>query len=155
MARNVASSDWECVGVAQVGGAAILAAGLYCFEFRSQGANYRGKLLFVGGGLGAGGSLGGGVAPSPADFASHQYPNLWTPLNCRRPFSADELHLAYAALATIGAAAAYGYAITRITAGWVTPLFTDQDVSGWGTGLGVTAAMMPGIWREIGHSEYY
>lgn len=156
MSANQSSADWSCVGVAQVGGGFGVAAGIYCFEFRSLSANFRGTYLFVGGGLGVGGSLGGGVAPSPGDFVNHdQVPDLWTPLVCRRPFSGDDLDKAYAALTTLGVGAAYGYAVTSISAGWVDPLFTDQNVSGWGTGVGVAGAMMPGVWIRIGMSDYY
>lgn len=152
---TVPATDWECVGVAQVGGAVVIAAGVYCFEFRSRAADVRGQYLFVGGGLGLGGSLGGGAAPGPGDFVSNHVPDLWTALECRQPFSADDLHLAYAALSTLGAAGAYGYFVTRITAGWANPLFAEQDVSGWGTGVGVVGAMMPGIWLRIGLTAYY
>jgi hypothetical protein len=152
---DVAATDWQCVGVAQVGAAVFAAGAIYCFEFRSTRANVRGQYLFIGGGLGLGGSLGGGTAPSPANFARNEQPDLWTPLTCARPFSANDLDKSYAALSTIGALGAYGYSLTRITAGWTNPLFLDQDVSGWGTGVGAGGAMMPGIWLRIGVHGYY
>jgi hypothetical protein len=95
------------------------------------------------------------MSPSPADFATNSMPDIWTSLQCQRPFSANDLDKAYAALSTVGAAAALGYSITRITGGWADPLFTDQDVSGWGTGVGASGAMMPGAWLMIGSTDYY
>jgi hypothetical protein len=155
MSTEVAAADWQCVGVAQVGGAVVLAAGLFCFEFRSEAANFRGQYLFVGGGIGAGGSLGGGTAPSPGDFISDTPPDLWTSLQCEREFSADDLHLAYAALSNLGAAGAYGYTLMGISAGLTDPLFTDQNVSGWGTGVGISGSILVGVWTRIGGTDFY
>lgn len=64
MSGDIAAADWQCVGIAQVGGAVGLAGEISCFEFRSETADFRGKYLLIGGGLGLGGNLGGGVAPS-------------------------------------------------------------------------------------------
>ncbi|WP_156387400.1 hypothetical protein [Devosia sp. Root105] len=155
MSNDAMAADWQCVGVAQVGAAVIVAGGIYCFEFRSSSANVRAKFLFIGGGLGAGGSLGGGMSPSPLDFATNTIPDIWTSLECRRPFSANELDKAYAALTTLGAAFALGYSLMSITGGWVDPLFTAQNVSGWGTGVGAGGAMMPGIWLMLDSTDYY
>jgi hypothetical protein len=155
MSNNARANDWNAVGVAQVGGGFILAGGVYCFEFRSANANLRGQYLFIGAGVGAGGDLGGGGAPGPGDIMSNTQPDLWSPIKCIRPFSGDDLDLSYAALSTLAAAAAYGYALTGISAGLVDPLFDSQEVSGWGTGVGVVGAMMAGIWKRIGSGNYY
>jgi hypothetical protein len=150
-----AAADWQCVGIAQVGGAVGLAAGIYCFDFRSQSADFRGTYLFIGGGLGLGGSLGGGMAPSPGDFIHNTPPDVWTSLQVQRPFSGSELDLAYASISSLGAAGAYGYTLMSITAGWADPLFTTQNVSGWGTGVGVSGAMLIGVWKMIGYEHPY
>lgn len=155
MSNDVAAADWQCVGVAQAGGAVGLAAEIACFEFRSASADFRGKYLLIGGGLGLGGNLGGGVAPSPGDFVDNALPDLWTSLEVRRPFTATDLDLAYASATSLGAAAAYGYTLMSLTAGWMDPLFTAQDVSGWGTGVGISGVMLVGVWKLIGESSYY
>ncbi len=149
------ANDWQAVGIAQAGGARFVGAGIYCFEFRSLSANFRGKYLFVGAGVGLGGSLGGGAGPSPIDFISNNVPDMWTPLACIRPFSGDDLNIKYAVLSTLGAAGSYGYYLTEITAGWSDQLFRSENVSGWGTGVGGIGAMLVGIWKHIGSTGYY
>lgn len=42
-----------------------------------------------------------------------------------------------------------------ITAGWMDPLFTSQDVSGWGTGVGIAGVMLIGVWKLIEENPYY
>jgi hypothetical protein len=155
MSTTATGNDWQAVGVAQVGGARIVGGGIYCFEFRSLSADFRGKYLFLGAGVGAGGSLGGGSAPGPGDFITNSKPDLWSKIKCKRPFSGDDLDLAYAALSTLAVEGAYGYALTGISAGLIDPLFDSQDVSGWGTGVGVIGAILVGVWKRIGSSAYY
>lgn len=72
-----------------------------------------------------------------------------------RPFSGSELDLAYASVSSLGAAAAIGYTLMSITAGWMDPLFTSQDVSGWGTGVGIAGVMLIGVWKLIEENSYY
>jgi len=154
MSSSAAGNDWQAVGIAQAGGVYVVGGGIYCFEFRSLSGNFRGQYLFIGGALGFGGSLGGGSGPSPGDFISNTYPDLWSPIKCKRPFSGDDLNWAYAALSTLGAAGAYGYALTGISAGLVDPLFDSQEVSGWGTGVGLIGAILIGVWKQFGSSDY-
>jgi hypothetical protein len=71
MGKSTKTNDWQRCGVAQVGAAAGPALGIYCFEFRSKNANFRGVYLFVGAGAGLGGSLGGAAAPSPVDVVKN------------------------------------------------------------------------------------
>lgn len=149
------ATDWECVGIAQAGGAFVVGAAVYLFEFRSQIADRRAQYIFVGGAFGFGGSLGGGVAPSPGDIVYNRHPELWASISCERSFLADDLHGAYGALSTLGISAAYGYSLTGISAGLIDPLFRDQNVSGWGTGLGVAGVMMPGLWLRFGEQAYF
>src|SRR5262245_51746746 len=95
---NVRASDWEGVGVAQVGGAEIWGGGSYLFSFRSQNANYRAHYLLAGGGVGLGGSLGGSTAidPSSTDGLS------WSPVPCAQAFSAADLNLSLGSILTFG-----------------------------------------------------
>lgn len=155
MATNATANDWQCCGVAQVGAAAGAAGGIYCFEYRSLSADFRGVYLFIGAGGGAGGSLGGAVAPSPGDVINNRLPDLWTSLKCKRPFSSDDLNLSYAALSTAGVGAAYGYSLCGISAGLIKVLFSSQDVSGFGIGVGANAAILIGSWIRIGSGKYY
>ncbi len=155
MSLEQAGHDWQCVGVAQVGGADILGAGLYLFEFRGVAANFRGKYAFLGGGVGGGGSLGGGAGPSPLDVFGAAPEDLWTPIEPERPFSGDDLDLSYGALSTLGAGLAYGYALMGISAGLVDPLFDSVEVSGWGTGVGASGAILVGSWKLLQYSDYY
>lgn len=149
------AADWQAVGIAQVGGAVGIAGGIACFDFRSKSADFRGTYLFVGGGIGLGGSLGGGVAPSPGDFIHNTPPDVWSALDVQRPFSGKDLDFAYASISSLGVGAAYGYTLMSITAGWADPLFTAQNVSGWGTGVGIAGAMLIGVWKLIGENTYY
>jgi hypothetical protein len=155
MSTSAKAEDWQCCGVAQVGAAAGPAAGIYCFEYRSLSADFRGVYLFVGAGGGAGGSMGGAVAPSPGDVINNRLPDLWTPIKCKRPFSSDELDMSYAALSTAGVGAAYGYSLCGISAGLIKVLFTSQNVSGFGISVGASAAVLMGSWIRIGSSGYY
>jgi hypothetical protein len=149
MSASARVDDWQAVGIAQAGGADIVGAGIYCFNFRSLSANFSGTYLFIGAGVGLGGSLGGGTAPSPSQFVSKAYPNLYSPIKCRRPFSGDDLDMSYAVLETLQVQVAYGYSLTHISAGWVDKLFASQDASGWGTGVGAGGAVLVGIWKRI------
>jgi hypothetical protein len=148
------ASDWEAVGVAQAGGVYVAGAGVYFFGFRSRMANCQAQFVFAGGALGLGGSLGGGSGPSPWDVINNTPPNMWTRIKSKRPFSADDLDWSYGALSTLGAAGAYGYFLLGIAAGLTDTLFEDQDVSGWGTGVGIIGAVMIGTWKKVGASSY-
>lgn len=80
---------------------------------------------------------------------------MWTRIKCKRPFSAHDLNWSYGALSTLGAAGAYGYYLLGIAAGLTDTLFEDQDVSGWGTGVGAIGAIMVGTWKMVGSSDSY
>lgn len=148
-------ADWQACGVAQVGVVVGVGAGLYIFEFRSKVANTRAKYTFLSVGFGLGGSLGGGVAPSPVDVAKNRLPEIWSDVKCSRPFSLEDLNHSYGVLETIGAAGAIGYYATRISAGWATKLFDQQVTSGWGTGVGIIGAVLSGVWTGWQMSDYY
>ncbi len=60
-------------------------------------------------------------------------------------YPGDDLDLAYAALSALGAGAAYGYTLMGVSAGLVDPLFESVEVSGWGTGVGVSGSILVGV----------
>jgi hypothetical protein len=155
MSINTEAFDWEACGVAQAGGVCGLGAGIFLYEFRSRIANFRGTYLLTGLAIGLGGSLGGGVAPSPWNVATNTQPNLWSSINCTRPFSGDDLDTCYGSVETVGAAGALGYFLTRISGGYGIRLFDRQNVSGWGTGVGVIGAILPGMWTRIGQPNTF
>jgi hypothetical protein len=157
MSASIQANDWQCVGVAQAGAVAGVGAGVYFFEFRSRNADFRGAFNLFGAGIGLGGSLGGATAPSPSDVIHNRNPDLFTSLRADRPFSANNLHLSYANYRSIGASAAVGYSIVRISAAslW-NNWFTGQDVSGWGIGgISAGAVALGGLWVKLSEGKYY
>jgi hypothetical protein len=147
--------DWEVCGVAGVGGASELALGSSMWMFRSQMANCLVKFVFVGAGVGGGGDLGGAGAPSPTDVARGTASSSWTRLQCNCPFSVQDLNWASGRITSLGAAFAYGYSACFISAGSFPSLFNSQDVSGWGTGVGLSGSLLLGVWKQLGSSTAY
>lgn len=154
MSRTAEGYDWEICGVAQMGGVVGVGAGVWWFMMRSRVANSQGKLILTAAGIGAGGSMGGGTAPSPGDVIYNRQPDLWTRVPCMRPFSLDDMNWTYGAVTMASAGAAYGYSITRITAGFGIQLFRSVSVGGWGTGVGLVGGMFPGVWKVLESSDY-
>ena len=97
MSTTVAASDWETQGVAQVGGAAGLGGAMYLFVFRSRSADCRALFVFIGAGVGLGGSVGGASVPSPSDILQNVSPYMWTSIPCTRAFAATDLDVCYGA----------------------------------------------------------
>lgn len=157
MSSSTKANDWQCVGVAQVGAAVGVGVGVYLFEFRSRNADYRGVFNLFAGGIGLGGNLGGGTAPSPGDVIHNRIPDLWSNLRAVQPFSADDLHLSYGNYRSIGASLMVGYSLVRISGqtlfnNW----FVDQNVSGWGIGgAGAGAVALGGLWVNLSEGRYY
>ena len=149
------AADWEACGVAQVGVVVGVGAGLYLFEFRSKSANARAIYSFLSVGIGLGGSLGGGTAPSPSDVVTNSQSSPFSALRCRRPFSCEDLNHSFAEMKTLGIGGGYGYSATLISAGYFDRLFYEQDVSGWGTGVGITGAKLEGVWTGWRLNDYY
>ena len=150
--------DWECCGIANAGGGIVAGGGIYLFEFRSRAANYRAVYTFMGVGASLGGGFGGTAAPSPGDFARPSVPpNLWSNVrgHYNRSFSAYNLNNTSGWLGTAGLSPVYGYALTTISAGTWPRVFEDQDVSGWGAGLGAGIAILMGMWRILGDGGRY
>ncbi len=149
------AADWQACGIAQVGVVVGVGAGLYLFEFRSKAAHARATYTFLSVGIGLGGSLGGGVAPSPKDVALNQTPELFSPIKCLRPFSCEDLNHSFAGMKVLSIGAALSYSIVIISAGFFDRLFYEQEVSGWGTGVGVVGAKLEGVWTGWSLNDYY
>ncbi len=149
------ANDWQACGVAQVGVVAGVGAGLYLFEFRSISANARAKYTLLSVGIGLGGSMGGGVAPSPSDVVHNRMPELFSSIKCLRPFSCEDLNHSFAGMKTLSITGGIGYSNTLISAGFFDRLFYEQDVSGWGTGVGIVGAKLEGVWTGWSLNEYF
>jgi hypothetical protein len=155
MSSSKKAADWQALSIVTMGGAAGVGAEVIFFQFRSKEADYEGTYLFLGAGLGAGGSLGGAIAPSPSDFANGGHNiNLWSDIKSKKPFSGDDLDATYLAVDSASFAGAYGYSVMLITAGTFTKYFSMQNVGGWGVGVGVTISGMGGILKRLSHKTY-
>lgn len=156
MSASIKSNDWQTVAVATVGAAVGGGASLTMFQFRSKKSDFLGEYLFVGGGIGLGGSLNSAVAPSPSDFVNRGRDlNYWCDLKVSKPFSGDDLSNSSGDITSAGVSAAYGYSIVFITAGIFDKLFSHQYIGGWGIGVGVSASTMKGIWVRLSTKNYY
>jgi hypothetical protein len=154
MSASTKANDWECVGIATVGGAAGVGGSLTMFQFRSKSADFLGEYLFTGGGFGVGGSLNAAVAPSPTDLYNRgRDMNYWSKITSKA-FSADDLSNAHAVMSSAGVSAAYGYSLVYIGAGFFDVLFKNQYIGGWGIGVGVSASAMRGVWVRLSSKSY-
>jgi hypothetical protein len=155
MSQHTTARDWEAAGIVTMGGADGAALAVMFFDFRSLSARTRAPFLFIGGGLGFGGSLGGGSGPSPLDVIRNKVPDMYTPIKCLTKFSVDDLDCSSARVTAIGVAGGYGYTSMRISAGIVRQLFSSADVSGWNTGVGISGSTLVGVWKQIGDAVAY
>ncbi len=145
MGHGTRATDWGVAGVAQVGGAATVGGGLWMFEFKSVLAAARQPFVFIGAGLGLGGSMGGASAPD----MSAGTPS-YTSIACDRPFSVDDLSGSAGRLTTAGAGLALGYGVTIVTAfNWGGSMFSSQECYGISIGVGASAITMVGYWRAL------
>jgi hypothetical protein len=147
------ADDWSASGIMQVGGAATAGAGIWLFQFKSVDADYCGIFMFIGAGLGAGGSIGGVSLPD----LSHIKPDptksvyAWSDLDCDTQFSARDLNWAPGRLTTGSVSMVVGYGVTYISAKNLpfTSLFLSQSVGGWGAGVGAVAMTTVGFWKWV------
>jgi len=147
------ANDWEACSIASAGGAAGMGVAAYFFEFRSQKANCRAYFVFVGAAIGEGGGLSfsGG---SPDELLHNTDANAWSTLDCGY-FSLSQLDLAVGQVFSGGGSLGYGYSATGISAGLWPVLFARQNVSGWGSGFGLSATGTTGFWKQVGDSDMY
>lgn len=146
MGLRTDATDWEFAGLAQLGGAAGVGGGANAFFFRSASAGVNEMVLFLGGGIGAGGSLGGSGAP---DFDTGRM--SYSPIECTQAFSLHDLHNSSGRVSNGGVACAVGYGATYISAGWGDNiLFEHQGGLGLSAGgFGLSATMFFGVWQVL------
>jgi hypothetical protein len=143
MGWSTRATDWKVAGAAQVGGAAAVGGGIWCFVFQSETAQWSGMFAFGAVGLGEGGSIGGASLP---DFSSGGL--NWSQLECDRAFSAADLNWSPGRLSTAGAGLAVGYGVVILTAFNLSgSMFSSQNC--WGGTVGVGASIMTtvGMWK--------
>jgi hypothetical protein len=155
MAQHTQANDWEIAIVCQAGGAEKVGGGVFFADVRSQKAMTRSAFLFLGGGFGFGGSIGGAGAPSPGDVLRNHRPDMYTKIPCKVRFSVDDLDCSSGRITSLGAAGAYGYTKMFISAGTFPNLFSSVDVSGWGTGVGISGSVFVGMWKQLGDAGGY
>ncbi len=144
MGFHTTAADWEFTGVCQIGGAAGLGGGGFMFEFRSATAEVREEVFFIGGGIGAGGSMGGAGAP---DISTGQM--SFSPITCDQPFSLSNLHNCGGRLTSLGAAAVLGAGMLYISAAtFREEYFHSQGGFGFSLGgFGLGGFTFVGLWK--------
>ncbi len=150
MGFETQASDWKVSGVAQVGGAAAVGGGAWTLIFKSDSADYAAMFAFLGGGLGAGGSVGGASMP---DFSNGGL--SWTHIECDEAFSAADLNWSAGRLTTAGAGLAVGYGVIIISAfDWGGPMFSSQECFGGSIGVGASAMTTVGVWKWMDEGNW-
>lgn len=142
MSISTKANDWEVTCVMQGGGGAVVGAMGFIFLFSSKKAKInKREFLFVGGGLGAGGTANG----------ASMTPNQMTKIKCSRPFSILDLNNSTGRISTAGAgfvAGGGGMAITAFE--WFDgSLFSSQALHGFSWGTGASAFILAGLWRKM------
>lgn len=145
MAFNTKASDWEVLGFCQVGGAAVLGAAVWFFNFRSKTANVD-EIFNLSAGLGGvGGSIGGSTLP---DLAGNL---VYTPVTCAQPFSLYDLNGAAGMVGNAGVSFAVGYSAILIAASKLAvggALF-HQEAHGFSAGVGASVVWGFGVWTHM------
>ncbi|HWD00598.1 MAG TPA: hypothetical protein VG456_27765 [Candidatus Sulfopaludibacter sp.] len=145
MGYSTKASDWKVAGAASLGGGAILGAGAWTFMLQSRHANYSGFFVFLGAGLGAGGSLNGASAPNLRTGHLN-----WSDIHCESAFSAEDLNLSMGRLTTGSAGLAVGYGLCYLTAFSFSQIwFESQSCNGLSVGVGAVAATTAGMWKHL------
>jgi hypothetical protein len=128
--------EWEVLGVAGVGGGAVIAGGEFLFHFRSPHGTAQFSLSVYG--LGAGG-MGGSVG------------GTYSRIEPECAFSVNDLDGCMGRFTTAGAGWGAAYALVYISAfGWsVGNLFLSQSVGGLTISAGAGAMTGAGYWKYI------
>ena len=139
------ATDWKIAGLAQIGGAAVVGAGIWTFVLQSAHANFSGTYTFTGYGLGAGGSVGGASVPDLSTGGLS-----WTSLECDRAFHADDMDGCMGRLTTAGAGLAVGAGVVIVSAfNWGGSMFSSQECFGASIGVGASAMTTAGMWHLL------
>lgn len=128
--------EWEVLGVAGVGGAAVVGGGEYLFHFRSPQGTAQFSLTVYGLGVGgAGGSVGGTYSRIEPETA----------------FSVNDLDGCMGRFTTAGAGVVAGYSLAYISAFGISVgnLFLSQNVGGFTVTAGAGALVGAGYWKFI------
>lgn len=143
MGYHMEVEDWEFAGLCQIGGGEGLGIGFYMFSFRSRAAGVREDVYFGGGGLAAGGSIGGASMVNLSDGQIS-----YSSIRCNRPFSLLQFHNTIGDIVTLGASLAVGYGLIGISAyTWTQTLFEEQVGHGASAGVGLGGTYFTGVWR--------
>ncbi len=145
------TKSWEMSQLAQIGGAYLLGGGVIFFMFRND-ANRKGEaVLFSGGGIGLGGSIGGVSLDEVTREIrkKHDTSLSWSHLECKRPFSWEDLHNSAGTVTQIGASFMVGISLVSITAGNTGgPLFDSASLGGT-AGVSLIAGSFAGVWSVL------
>lgn len=166
MSKSTKTTNWGIVGwISASGGLGLNAAGtIYMLHNFGNGERF----LFLLADIGLGGAFGlksegiHTLVKKILSSVSVYDTTSISKITANREFSAEDLHLASGAEATVGATALAGYSATTISA-WPflstgTPdsrpvnndYFSGVDVSGWQAGLGAGAAYrFYGLWVKL------
>ena len=143
MALDTRASDWEFAGICQVGGAAGVGGGGFMFMFQSETAGERQDVFFFGGGIGAGGSIGGASSPH---ISTGEIP--YSPITCINPFSMRDLHNSVGSIVSGGLSTIVGLSYTLIAATSLdTAYFERQGGLSGSLGVGIGGTAFVGIWK--------
>jgi hypothetical protein len=164
MGWNTRVDDWEVTGLVEVGGGEGIAAGVWMFEFQSYNAGAEGHIvLFVGLGIGFGGSIGGSLVPDIGAIIDRATKKpiprrvlQWSSIDCRSKFSINDLNYCPGRLSNGSAAVSVGYDITYISALKKSrDLFFSQSCGGLSIGgLGLDIMSVGGFWKWLGPAAY-
>jgi hypothetical protein len=158
MAFDTQADDWEVSSICQAGGASGAGGGVWLFNFQSADANFYGaNFIFIGGGMGVGGSIGG--ASFPNMFKQSRLGGsalVWSSIQCDRPFSAADLNWAPGRVTTAGLSLSVGYTLLYVSAKNLpfSSLFLSQSCNGPSIGVGATAMATVGLWKWIQDCGY-
>jgi hypothetical protein len=148
MKLNSKVADWKICGIAQVGGAGGLGAGIWWFELKSDSLGLREPVMFLGAGVGVGGSIGGASGPDLSDLGNAK--PAYADLTCDRAFSVGDLDMSAGRITSAGVGLAVGYGLVYISAFNLNgSMFYSQSVGGLTVGVGAGAIATIGYWRSM------
>ena len=134
------ADDWQVLCISIL---VLASVWLHSFSFlistvKTADITARFRLSAFGSGIGGGSA--GWALPGISD---------WSDLSCKRPFSAQTLHLCSATVATaaVGAGANVGPCLISAITPTGTSLFEDQDAGGLSGGLSAGAYAFAGTWK--------